>query len=128
MPATPVLDPLMTSPPRSPYTPAIVAGDYIFLSGQTGRDPATQVAGETIEKQAEQAMTNMRRVLEAAGASLSQVVSVTIFLAHREDMQGLNEVYRRHFSEPYPARATVAVELGRPDSLIEMQVVAYTGD
>ena len=128
MPARPVLDPLMTTPTVSPYTPALVAGPFVFLSGQTGRDPATQKAGATIEEQAEQALTNMRRVLGAAGADLSHVVSVTIFLARRDDMQGMNAVYRRFFSEPYPTRATAIVNLGRPDSLIEMQVVAYTGE
>lgn len=105
-----------------------MAGNYVFLSGQTGRDPATQIAGDTIEEQASQALANMSRVLEAAGASLAQVVSVTIFLGRREDMQAMNEVYRRYFSEPYPARTTVAVALGRTDSLIEMQAIAYTGD
>jgi 2-iminobutanoate/2-iminopropanoate deaminase len=128
MPATPVRDPLMTAPTVSPYTPALIAGPFVFLSGQTGRDPETQKAGDTIEEQAEQALTNMRRLLGEAGADLGQVVSVTIFLARREDMPGMNSVYRRFFSEPYPTRATVIVNLGRPDSLIEMQAVAYTGD
>jgi 2-iminobutanoate/2-iminopropanoate deaminase len=127
MPARAVPDPLVTTPPASPYTPALVAGPFVFLSGQTGRDPATGHAGETIEEQAEQALTNMRRMLGEAGAEMSQVVSVTIFLARREDMQPMNAVYRRFFSEPFPTRATVVVSLGRPDSLIEMQAVAYTG-
>jgi enamine deaminase RidA (YjgF/YER057c/UK114 family) len=70
-------------------------------------------------------MTNMQRLLAAAGAELADVVSVTIFLARREDMQGMNDVYRRFFKEPYPTRATVVVSLGRPDSLIEMQAIAY---
>jgi 2-iminobutanoate/2-iminopropanoate deaminase len=104
------------------------AGPLLFLSGQTGRDPETQIAGETIEEQATQALTNMRRLLGAAGAELSQVVSVTIYLANRDDMPGMNEVYRRFFAEPYPTRATVVVNLGRPDSLIEMQAIAYLGE
>jgi len=128
MSARAVSDPLMTQPPVSPYTPGLVAGPFVFLSGQTGRDPATGQAGDTIEQQAEQALTNMGRMLAEAGAEMSQVVSVTVFLARREDMQGMNAVYRRFFSEPFPTRATVVVSLGRPDSLIEMQAIAYTGE
>ena len=127
MAAKPVLDPLMTSI-TSPYTPALVAGPFMFLSGQIGRDPETQEAGATIEEQTEQALTNMKRLLAEAGADLSHVVSTTIFLARRrEDFQGMNSVYKKFFSEPYPTRATVGVTLGKPDALIEIQAIAYVG-
>ena len=112
-----------SSPP--PYSQGLAVGPFVFLSGQTGRDPVTQKAGTTIEEQADQALRNMRQVLQEAGADLKNVVAMTIFLTRREDSVGMNEVYRRYFTEPFPTRATVIVQLGRPESLIEMQAVAY---
>jgi 2-iminobutanoate/2-iminopropanoate deaminase len=119
--------PLAASPPTAPYSPALAVGPFIFMSGQTGRDPATQQAGNTIEEQTDQALRNMRSVLAEADADLSHVVTLTVFLARNEDRPGMNAVYRKYFSEPFPARATVVVSLGGPDSLIEIQGIAYVG-
>jgi 2-iminobutanoate/2-iminopropanoate deaminase len=119
--------PLPASAPTAPYSPALAVGPFIFMSGQTGRDPGTQQVGTTIEEQTDQALRNMRSVLAEAGADLGNVVTLTIFLARNEDRPGMNSVYRKYFREPFPARATVVVSLGGPESLIEIQGIAYVG-
>jgi len=114
-----------TQLPGAPYSPGIKAGNYIFVSGQVGvvDDKGNEVKG--IEGQTRQCLENVKRVLEIAGASLSDVVKVTVFLVNAEDFAKMNEVYRSYFSEDYPARATVIVGLVRPSMLIEVECVAY---
>jgi 2-iminobutanoate/2-iminopropanoate deaminase len=91
-----------------PYSQAIVAGGLVFCSGMAGIDPTTGAAPEGIEAQTEQALTNLSAVLEAAGASLSDVVKTTIFYADVDDFSRLNEVYARHMPDPAPARSAPA--------------------
>jgi 2-iminobutanoate/2-iminopropanoate deaminase len=91
-----------------PYSQAIVAGGLVFCSGMAGIDPTTGAAPEGIEAQTEQALTNLSAVLEAAGASLSDLVKTTIFYADVEDFSRLNEVYARHMPDPAPARSAPA--------------------
>jgi len=86
-----------------PYSQAIVAGGFVFCSGSAGIDPATGVAVEGIEAQTEQALRNLAAVLEAAGASMADVVKTTIFYADVDDFARLNEVYARHMPDPPPA-------------------------
>ena len=92
-----------------PYSQAVRAGDLVFTAGQGGLDPATRtlVAGG-VEAEAEQALRNLAAVLDAAGSGLDRVVRVGLFLADMADFTAVNEVFRRHFSEPYPARTTIA--------------------
>jgi 2-iminobutanoate/2-iminopropanoate deaminase len=102
-----------TGAPRAigPYSQAIAAGPYIFLSGQIGLDPLTgELAGESVEEQARQAMANLAAVLAAAGLVFADVVKTTIFLIDMKDFAAVNTVYGESFEGvPPPARSTVAV-------------------
>ena len=91
-----------------PYSQAVRSGNFLFASGQIPIDPATGefVAGG-ITEQTEQVMRNVSAILEAAGASLQQVVKTTVFLADMDDFTAMNEVYGRFFGADPPARATV---------------------
>jgi 2-iminobutanoate/2-iminopropanoate deaminase len=91
-----------------PYSQAIVAGGFVFCSGTAGIDPATGVAADGIEAQTEQALRNLAAVLEAAGASMADLVKTTIFYAEVDDFGRLNEVYARHMPDPPPARSAPA--------------------
>jgi 2-iminobutanoate/2-iminopropanoate deaminase len=97
------------APPQGPYSPGIKAtGTPIFVSAQGPLDPATgQIVGETVQEQAERVFENIRVILEAAGATLADVVRTTVFLKNPEDFAAMNEVYARVFPAPYPARTTV---------------------
>src|SRR5712692_4030334 len=81
----------------APYSQAIRAGDFVFVSGQVGMRPGeTAVAGDTVEEQTEQTFANLRAILEAAGSGLDRLVKTTVYLATLDDFQAMNEVYRRH--------------------------------
>lgn len=120
----PIQDPLQSAQTSAPYSAAIRAGTLLFLSGQQGRDALTGTVPPTIEEQTRLALENLGRVLDASGASLVNVASMTIFLARNEDRQGMNLVYREVFGDHKPARSTVVVGLGTPELLIEMQALA----
>jgi len=111
--------------PRLPFSPAIRAGDYIFVSGQGGfvDNEGRQVNG--IEAQTRQCLENMKRILEVSGSSLSDVVKVTVFLGNVDDFAKMNEVYQRYFPKDYPARSTAVTGLAVPNMLIEMECIAY---
>jgi 2-iminobutanoate/2-iminopropanoate deaminase len=91
-----------------PYSQAIAAGGFVFCSGTAGIDPATAVAPDGIEAQTEQALQNLAAILQAAGASMDDLVKVTIFYANVDDFTTLNEVYARHMPDPPPARSAPA--------------------
>jgi 2-iminobutanoate/2-iminopropanoate deaminase len=107
-----------------PYSQAIVAGGFVFCSGMVGVDPQSGQAPAGIEAQTEQALTNLGAVLEEAGASLQDLVKVTIFYADVDDFATLNEVYARHMPDPPPARSAPAnVRLPR-GLLISIEAIA----
>ena len=108
-----------------PFSSALRAGDFIFVSGQGGDVNAQGNPVKGIEAQTRQCLENMKQVLQAAGSSLSDVVKVTVFLANIDDFAKMNEVYRSYFSEDCPARSTAIVGLARPGMLVEMECVAY---
>ena len=110
----------------APYSQGIVAGDLVFVSGQLGIDPqeGNVVAGGIVE-QTEQTMKNLAAVLEEAGSSLANAVMVSIFLVDLGDFQAMNEVYARHLTEPYPARATVQIAALPSGARVEIAVVAH---
>ncbi len=111
--------------PVGPYSQAIKAGEWIFLSGQIPIDPHTnQLAPGTIEEQTELVLKNSRSVLEAAGASLEHVVKVTIFLARMEDYARVNAVYSTFFTSAPPARSVVQAGRLPKDVGIEVEMVA----
>jgi len=112
-------------PPSVPISPAIVAGDFVFTSGQIGIDPKTsQMVAGGIEEQAEQVLRNLTAVLEAAGSSTSHVLKTTVFLADMADYAAMNEVYRRHFKEDPPARSAIQVAKLPANARIEIEAVA----
>jgi 2-iminobutanoate/2-iminopropanoate deaminase len=108
-----------------PYSQGISVDGWIFCSGQIPIDPATGelVAGD-IGVQTDQVLKNVAAVLEAAGASLSNVVKTTVFLADMGDFAGMNEVYARHFGEHRPARAAVAVRTLPKNVDVEIEAIA----
>lgn len=113
------------SPSRAPISPAIVAGDLVFTSGQIGIDPKTgQMAPGGLEAEAEQVLKNLAAVLDAAGSSMSQVVKATVFLADMNDYAAMNEIYRRHFNKDFPARSAVQVAKLPANARIEIEAVA----
>ena len=111
-----------------PYSQAIKAGGWIYLSGQIPISPETnQLVTGTIEEQAELVLNNAKAVLEAAGASLDKVVKVTVYLADMDDFARVNEVYSTFFPSDPPARAAVQVARLPKDVGIEVDMVAFTG-
>lgn len=116
-----------TPPPVGAYSRAVRAGDLLFCSGQLPRDPATgELMGTSIEEQTRGALDNLRRVLEAGGATLDDVVSIQAYLSDIDHWNAFNQVYRETFSPPYPSRTTIAAELH--GALVEISAVAYLGD
>ena len=113
-------------PPVGPYSPAVRAGDLVFVSGQVPRDPKSgELLGGTIEEQTRGTLANLKRALEAAGASIEQVVACTVYLADENDWGRFNEVYRSVFSPPYPTRTVVGASLR--GVLVEVSAIAYVG-
>jgi len=115
------------APPRGAYAQGWRAGDFIFVTGTGPIDPFTgKLVGESIEQQTEQTISNISAILEADGASLSDVVKVTVHLGDTSLFARYNTVYARRFSQPYPVRTTVGSDLGHaPGMLIEIDCIAY---
>ena len=115
------------APPRGAYSQGWRAGDFIFVTGTGPIDPSTgQLVGDDIEQQTEQTIDNVATVLEADGASLGDVVKVTVHLSDTGLFARYNTVYSRRFSRPYPVRTTVGSDLGHtPGMLIEIDCIAY---
>lgn len=115
------------APPRGAYSQGWRAGDFIFVTGTGPSDPVSgELVGDTIEQQTERTIDNMSAILEADGASLRDVVKVTVHLSDTSLFAHYNAVYARRFSKPYPVRTTVGSDLGHsPGMLIEMDCVAY---
>jgi 2-iminobutanoate/2-iminopropanoate deaminase len=112
--------------PAGPYSQAIVSGPLVFVAGQRPVDPRTGEVPSGFAAQVEQAMSNIRMVLQSAGADLSNVVKLTAYLADLTYFDGLNEVLRTWFAEPYPARTTVGVQLR--GVLVELDVTAVLSE
>jgi 2-iminobutanoate/2-iminopropanoate deaminase len=95
--------------PKGPYSQAVVStGRHLYVAGQGPVDPQTgEFVGASFEEQAVRTLENLKTIVEAAGASLKDVVKVNAYLANMGDFAKFNEIYRRYFSEPYPARTTV---------------------
>ncbi len=111
-------------PPAGAYSPGVRAGNLFFVSGQTPRDPATgEIVGTTVSEQIRVVLTNVERILRIGGASLRDVVAVTVYLADESDWGTFDQIYRTVFSPPYPARAVVGAQLR--GILVEIAVTAY---
>ena len=93
-----------------PYSQAVKAGNFMFISGQIPLDPKTgDLVSESIEDQAKQVLNNIKSICKAAGYSLDDIVKISIFLTDLGNFATVNEVMKEYFAEPYPARATVEV-------------------
>ena len=109
--------------PTGPFNHAIRYGDLVFTSGQAGRNRETGKMGDVAD-QARRIFANISAVLEAAGTSLEHVVKVTVFMRNVADRDAFNAVYAELMPQPFPARTAAFCELGNPDMLVEMEVVA----
>jgi len=105
--------------PRGPYSPAVRAGDFIFVSGQVPPQHG-DVAHET-----RQVLNNVKGILEGCGASLADVVKCTVFLAEGRDFAAMNAVYAEFFGEAKPARSTVVTAFAIPNIRVEIDAIAY---
>jgi 2-iminobutanoate/2-iminopropanoate deaminase len=116
------------APPQGAYSQGWRAGDFVFVTGTGPIDPVTgDLVGDTIERQTEQTIENISAILEADGASLGDVVKVTVHLSDTGLFARYNAVYARRFSQPYPVRTTVGSDLGHaPGMLIEVDCIAYS--
>lgn len=113
--------------PVGAYSPAVRAGNLLFVSGQVPRDPRTGALGaDDIAGQTRQVLRNLEHVLAAASATLADVVSVTVYLADENDWTAFNDVYRTVFRSPYPSRTAVGARLR--GILVEVSAIAVLPD
>jgi 2-iminobutanoate/2-iminopropanoate deaminase len=109
-----------------PYSPGIRVGDFVFVSGQVPRDPATgKIVGETIEEQTTQVIENIKAILAEGGATLADVVKVSAHLTDLSLFERYNKVYVSYFPDPKPVRTTVGSQL--LGFLVEIDAIAYVG-
>jgi len=109
----------------APYSQAIRAGGFVFVSGQLALEPgATELSGGSIEEQTERIFGNLRVILEEAGSGLDRLVKTTVFLQSLDDFQGMNSVYARHVGERPPARSTIEVAKLPSGALVEIDAIA----
>ena len=124
-PARQVVRPAVFPNTGLPYSPGILAGDTLYLSGQLGRDPKTAaLVPGGIAAETRQALTNLGEVLRAAGMDYGDVVSVTAFITDFADFPAFNEAYREVFAADPPARATVQVAGLNLGARVEIQMIA----
>lgn len=108
-----------------PYSQAIKAGNFLFVSGQIPLDPKSGlVVGSSIEEQTEQVMKNLTAILKSQNLGLEHVVKTTVFLSQMSEFPRFNEIYAKHLQTPYPARATVEVGKLPKDVKVEIEAVA----
>jgi 2-iminobutanoate/2-iminopropanoate deaminase len=112
--------------PVGPYSPGMIAGNLVFVSGQAGRDPSTGSLAPDVEAQTAQALRNVEAILQAAGSGLPHVLRCGVFLVDMKEFPKMNEVYARAFGTHRPARTTVEVS-GLPGEglRVEIDAVAY---
>jgi 2-iminobutanoate/2-iminopropanoate deaminase len=117
------------APPLGAYSHGWAAGGFIFVTGTGPIGPDGKVKGDTIEEQTNVAIDNVEAVLRAEGASLSDVIKVTVHLIDTNLFPRYNAAYKERFSEPYPARTTVGSDLHQvPGMMIEIECLAYVGE
>ncbi len=111
--------------PIGPYSQAIRANGFLYLSGQVALDPKTgELTGTDIRQQTQRTLENLKGILEAAGSNLHHVVKTTVFLKDMNDFAPMNEVYAKYFTLAPPARSTVQVARLPKDALVEIEVIA----
>lgn len=108
-----------------PYSAAVTQGNMVFTAGQLGVDAKTgQFAGETVEEQTQQALTNMGSILNEAGCTFDNVVKVTVFLADIAEFGAMNDIYATFFSHPFPARSAFQVAALPKNARVEIEAIA----
>jgi 2-iminobutanoate/2-iminopropanoate deaminase len=113
--------------PIGPYSQAMQAGNFVFVSGQVGKDSVSgAIRNENIKAETTQVLTNVKNILEAAGLTMASIVKTTIFLTNMDDFAQVNEVYGSFFTDNYPARETVQVSRLPLNVNIEISVIAAT--
>ena len=113
--------------PHSPFSHAVVANGFVFVSGQAAVRPGggpMDIVGTTMQEQTHQALKNVAAILEAAGSSLDRVVKVTVLLARPELAREMNEAYAEHFPGPKPARAIARLGVEIPGILVSIEAIA----
>ena len=131
MSTPPVLMPVKTAElpaPVGPYSPAVIAGNLVFVSGQAGRDPKTGQLAADVEGQTEQTLKNVAAILEAAGSGLDHVVKATVYVADLAHWPAFNAIYGETFGAHRPARTVVPVATLHYGYLVEMDVIAALKD
>ena len=109
-----------------PYSQGMVAGQFLFVSGQLPIDPENgEMVNGDIAARAEKVLENVSAIVKSAGGSMADIVKVTLFLTDMADFQQVNEVYSRHFQVPYPARSAVQVSALPLGSNIEAEAIVY---
>ena len=108
-----------------PYSQAIEINGMVYTSGIIGVDPATGTPMEGIEAQAERAMTSLVNVVEAAGSKVENIVKTTVLIKEMNDFGKINEIYKKYFKEPFPARSCVEVARLPKDVLLEVEAIAW---
>jgi len=112
--------------PRGPYSPAVRAGDFIYVSGQGPIDPASnEFSYGDIKHETRLVLTNIRNILTASGAAMADVVKCSVFLSSGQDFAAMNEVYAEFFGDAKPARTTVEAKFANPKMKVEIDCVAY---
>ncbi|MGN0149192.1 MAG: RidA family protein [Clostridia bacterium] len=106
-----------------PYSQAIVSGNLLFTSGQIPINPETGAIPDGVEAQARQALTNVKNLIEASGASIDNVIKTSVFIKDMNDFAKINEIYAEFFTEPYPARSCVEVARLPKDVLLEVETI-----
>ena len=109
-----------------PFSPAVRAGGFVFISGQASTDEQGNLVLDTFENEMRRTMEHVRRILAAAGLGLGDVVQVRGYLKDHADWAEYNRLYREYFTEPFPARTTIVKCLGQVK--VEIDAVAYAGD
>lgn len=111
--------------PIGPYSQAVRAGGFLFVSGQVSFNPATsEMTGTDAAQQTQRVLENVKAILEAGGSNLHHVVKTTVFLKDMNDFSAMNEVYAKYFTAAPPARSTVQVSRLPKDALVEIEVIA----
>ncbi|MRG85660.1 RidA family protein [Salinibacillus xinjiangensis] len=111
-----------------PYSQAVEAGDFLYVSGQIAINPETNEIAAGIVAQTEQVMKNLEAILKEVNLTFSDVVKFTIYTTSMDDFPIINETYAKFLTEPYPARATVEVSRLPKDVLVEIDAIAYKGN
>jgi 2-iminobutanoate/2-iminopropanoate deaminase len=115
-------------PGGPPFSGVVVAGPFVFVSGQVGTDSRTGATPAGVKAQTQTVLSNIEAKLSKVGCGLKDVVKSTVFLADIRGFEEMNEVYRAAFAPHFPARSTLEAHLARPEFLVEIEVIAYRPD